>query len=109
MIPDPNFNAPNNHYNVGILVRIVGQEAFFSNMFNKNYIEYVVEGISRAKIVQKLQTFEGKDTSVFEAKIEILNEIIGKASTSSIEPKSEKKLEEFLEIVKKLSTEICDV
>lgn len=37
-------------YMVGTLVKVVDQETFFTNLFARNYIEFLVEGISRFRI-----------------------------------------------------------
>ena len=41
-------------YMTGVLVKVIDQETFFTNLFNRNYIEFLVEGISRFKILKVL-------------------------------------------------------
>ena len=37
-------------YKVGTLVKVIDQETFFTNLFARNYVEFLVEGIRRFKI-----------------------------------------------------------
>ena len=41
---------------VGTLVKVIDQETFLTNLFARNYVEFLVEGISRFKIVKVLSS-----------------------------------------------------
>ena len=43
-------------YMVGTLVKVIDQETFLTNLFARNYVEFLVEGISRFKIVKVLSS-----------------------------------------------------
>jgi hypothetical protein len=51
---------------------VLGQEAFFSNMFGRNYIEYLVEGTTRFKILEVVQN----GLPVIMAKVQIYDDEI---------------------------------
>ena len=47
-------DTDDSYYLVGTLVKVIDQETFFTNLFARNYIEFLVEGISRFKIQKVL-------------------------------------------------------
>ena len=49
-------DSDDSFYLYGTLVRIIDQETFFTNLFQRNYIEFQVEGVQRFKITKVLSS-----------------------------------------------------
>ena len=43
-------DTDDSYYKTGTIVRVIDQETFFTNLFARNYIEFLVEGVSKFKI-----------------------------------------------------------
>lgn len=43
-------------YKVGIVVKVIEQETFFTSMFTKSSIEILVEGVSRFRLAEVAQS-----------------------------------------------------
>lgn len=43
-------------YMVGTLVKVIDQETFLTNLFARNYVEFLVEGLARFKINKVLSS-----------------------------------------------------
>jgi len=49
-------DTDDSYYMVGTLVKVIDQETFLTNLFARNYVEFLVEGVSRFKIVKVLSS-----------------------------------------------------
>ena len=47
-------DTDDSYYLTGTLVRVIDQETFLTNLFARNYVEFLVEGLSRFKIQKVL-------------------------------------------------------
>jgi Lon protease-like protein len=69
-------DGDNSTYKVGILVKVIEQETFFSSMFSKSTIEILVEGVNRFKLEKVYSNVPPMST----CKVQVYDDEKGKAA-----------------------------